>query len=105
MKSCHAAALAIVVWYLITPNRLPNSTQHDVRAPLSQWTKVENYATKDQCESAKALSIQTLNHPTNLGLDVAAQARKIGPAGMSEIRQALIASKCIATDDPRLKEK
>jgi hypothetical protein len=53
MKFRHAAALALVGWYLIAPNRLPNSTEHDVHAPLSQWTKLGKYATKDQCESLK----------------------------------------------------
>jgi hypothetical protein len=103
MKSHHAAALALVGWYLISPNRLPNSTEHDVHAPLSQWTKIDNYATRDQCESAKALSIQMIDHPTNLRPDAAAKARKIGPAGMNEIRQTVSGSKCIAKDDPRLK--
>ena len=93
MTSRRATALA-QVWYVIMPNRLPNSTEHDVHAPLSQWTKIENYATKDQCESAKPLSIQMINHPTNLGPVGAAKARKIGPAGMSEIRQTVSASEC-----------
>jgi hypothetical protein len=76
VKIHHAIALALVGWYLIMPNRLPNSTEHDVHAPLSQWTKIDNYATREQCESAKALSIQMINHPTNLGPDAAAKARK-----------------------------
>jgi hypothetical protein len=46
-----------------------------------------------------------INHPNNLSPDAAAKARKIGPAGMIEIRQTLSASMCIASDDPRLKEK
>jgi hypothetical protein len=97
MKSRHAAALALVVWYLMVPKA-------DLHAPLSQWSKVDSYDTRDLCESAKAFSIQMIDHPASLGPDIPARVHQIGPARMAEIVQQVNASRCIATDDPRLKE-
>jgi hypothetical protein len=93
-----AAALALVGWYLMIP------PQAAVHAPLSQWNRVESYATNDLCESAKDFSIQMINHPASLGPDVPARVHQIGPARMTEIRQQVSASQCIASDDPSLKE-
>jgi hypothetical protein len=104
MNLRHAAALMLVGWYLILPYRLPNSTKHDVSVSLSHLCKVANFPDRDRCESSRASAIQMIDHPDDLHPKIAAKMRQIGAAGMSEIRQTVSEGKCIASDDPRLKE-
>jgi hypothetical protein len=93
MTPRHAAALALVGWYLICPPRhspcrwavkmlrealgrpgICEKYAYDYGAPLSEWVPYEQHDTAGQCKQS------------------------IGTA--SEI-----ACKCIAADDPRLKKK
>jgi hypothetical protein len=92
MNLRHAAALALVGWYLMVP-----PTTHeilDIKAPLSQWVYEGAFDKADDCESARA------NGATSKG----------GP-GTSEqeiqsIRQMFARGQCVASDDcRRLKEK
>ncbi len=56
MKLQHAAALALVGWYLIRPP-LPHLNAHDshtdTAAPLSRWTVVRTFPTKKECETQR----------------------------------------------------
>ena len=92
MKLRHAAALALVVWYLLTPplhpcdgdppctyfETKPSSVHLDfnLKVPLRRWRKVGTFATQKECEAGRRAS------PPMRGL-----------------------AQCFATDDPRLKEK
>jgi len=71
MKPLHAAALALVGWYLMLP---PPHTEYaqsgqiiDVRAdneaPLSQWTIARSYDTAAQCMTEKDPRIAELPPP------------------------------------------
>ena len=80
MKLGHAAALALVGWYLMTPPALPyDPDKVDESAPLSRWDVQTKVDSKVQCEVEKARWTGT-------------------PFGR-------VAKLCIASDDPRLKEK
>jgi hypothetical protein len=72
MKARHAAALALVGWYLMLPPVISDGrTRKD--APLSRWYIFSSFETKEECE---------------------------------QVRQASTPSAiCVASDDPRLKEK
>jgi hypothetical protein len=72
MNPRHAAALALVGWYLMVPPVTSDGrTQKD--APLSRWYIASNFETKEECE---------------------------------QVRQASSGSAiCVASDDPRLKER
>ena len=90
MSFRHVAALALVSWYLMTPpsmrdRPLEEPSIPDLSAPLAQWTIVFSYDSSLDCESGRGL------------LMARAKSNK-------EKRFASDA-KCIATDDPRLKEK
>ena len=87
MKPAHAAALALVVWYLMLP---PSKTPKpdvptllapiffaDVSAPLSRWTKLGAFPTQQKCEAHRA----------------------------AEPRARRPVEQCARDDDPRLKEK
>jgi len=62
MKPRHAAALALVGWYLMFPPIDPESRfdptvseqQLDLKAPLHAWWIADTFDTSDQCKAAIA---------------------------------------------------
>ncbi len=104
MRLRHAAALALTGWYLMVPPPEPFYSTLDARAkePLSQWMRVGTYDTATECgaardqvkleatEAAGKYSLNQLNKPRTRDELIAAEAS---------------ATLCVATDDPRLKEK
>jgi hypothetical protein len=96
MKPRHAAALALVGWYLMIPPINRTTGQAETFAPLSSglWTMVEAYDTAEACEKSKRIMMDIVSHPDkhkDLDKDIE-KARSMAPF-----------VKCIATDDPRLK--
>jgi hypothetical protein len=91
MKPRHAATLALVGWYLLVPPVTDNE-EKGVRAgihnPISQWHVSASYDTAKECERSRAQHF-------NIGQE---QHR----AGHRAVASALMATSCIATDDPRL---
>src|SRR5580700_5233337 len=111
MNSRHAAALALVGWYLMTPPLGPTKCSSadpghanewagplsvqcqakiESQAPLRQWKRVpdsQEFEHKADCERA----ISNDCH------------REIEPDGTSSLEDELCNAECIATDDPRLK--
>jgi hypothetical protein len=76
----HAAALALVGWYLLVP---PHPTtdptkKSDPSAPLTAWTQIWVFDSASECQKA-AVKIHNDKEP------------------------ALNAAQCVSTDDPRLK--
>jgi len=100
MNLRHAAALALVGWYLMTP-LAQKSVKSEASAPISTWTIILSYDTAAACESDRARDLKAeMNQRFKevcaaIGID---NFRcKVAMAGATE--------QCIATDDPRLKEK
>jgi hypothetical protein len=91
MRFPHAAALALVGWYLMVPPFSAKDVSYD--KPLSDWQPVDNYSTKTECEEGKRVTVEKMTA-------FFAEAYKIPPTPKLK---ALQAGKCIATDDPRLK--
>jgi len=103
MKLRHAAALALVGWYLMTPPPLlplpaKGDPQPDLRAPLSEWHRPNwVFATEHECLAKQA------------------ELRKIWWTNVTDIPPEKITARqmtwwvknaqCIASDDPRLKSK
>jgi len=87
MKPRHAAALALVGWYLMIPPRSSGQKAVDSGAPLSKWTVSSAYDAAHECEGAKFLNREGHKQDTD------------------PLKAAFDAAQCIATDDPRLKEK
>ena len=108
MKSRHTAALALVGWYLMLP---PNKKDD---APLSEWTVSHSYASAEACQSAQnknrdqaAAELKTYDNMTDKqrrDLQHNQQAFDQETADSDSFDQAF-QSACIASDDPRLKEK
>ena len=93
MKLRHAATLALMGWYLMVPPLSGKNVFYD--KPLSDWQPVENYSTRTECEEGKRDTVQQMTA-------LLAEAWKMPPTPKIK---ALQAGKCIATHDPRLKEK
>ena len=91
MRFQHAAALALVGWYLMVPPFSGTNVSYD--KPLSDWQPVDKYSTKTECEEGKRVTVHQMTV-------LFAEAYKIPPTPKLK---ALEAGKCIATDDPRLK--
>jgi hypothetical protein len=93
MKPHHAAALALVDWYLMMPP-ISNGTP-EIAAPLSRWEIQSSYDTAVECQS-------------NLYL-VVKQALADLQKPMVQDKKSLVlqfsSATCVASDDPHLKEK
>ena len=88
MKIRHAAALALVGWYLmVTPPISITTMQADTQAVLSEWSISRSFDSADACEKAKSDFQKTSPKLVNNGVGISRFAS------------------CISTDDPRLKGK
>jgi hypothetical protein len=86
MKLCRVATLALVGWYLMVP--LPRSDS------LAKWDRYGSFDSAVECATARESAIRA-------GV---ADSKLMGLSS-EEVKRALLQSECIATDDPRLKEK
>ena len=84
MKPRHAAALALVGWYLMMPP-LGSDGRPDDSAPLPQWKIRGSFDTAAGCADALA--------------------EQLGRDFPEMVRQAIHASRCVSIDDPRLEGK
>jgi len=91
----HAAALALIGWYLMVP-LLPRLSEGEPYlgflplAPLSQWTIVDSFDSARGCSDAHVRLLRD----------------RVMKNVNDEIRiEQAYSARCIATDDPRLKEK
>jgi len=117
MKPRHAAALALVGWYLMVPpphtvlqgvgegapliarpagEEGPSIVQEEVevpnpKAPLSQWSKEASFDTAKECEAKRKANRRAY----------AGFYRGLRDYALT----AAVSAQCVATDDPRLKEK
>jgi len=105
MKTCHAAAVAIVAWYLMIPPIGANN-KVDVRAPLSQWRKGVKFDSQKECDESLKDAIQNPMTPDEYQAAAAATKKaRMHPLSKSEMKRRTAESKCVAEDDPRLKKK
>src|ERR1700722_13568390 len=114
MKPCHAAALALVGWFLMTP---PNTGMdppgsRDEGAPLSKWFFYNELKLNSKDDRAHAMEFQTAEQceekkeqrwpahpppiPPTVGGDVTRRVNRWREAGAKSRR--------VSSDDPRLKE-
>jgi hypothetical protein len=80
MNLRHAAALALVGWYLMVPSK------KDPNAPIRDWGHYGSYDTAKECGEEQEWLYQR---------------SKLANSKISENQAA--GSECIASDDPRLK--
>jgi hypothetical protein len=89
MNLRNAAALALVGWFLIVPLR-PN----DPSEPVSHWYQSpETFNTGDDCEHLREYDVGLF------------YGKPLHDPAIREHVLSLQRARCIASDDPRLKEK
>ena len=108
MKPRHAAALALVVWYLMMPPTVTmNSNGPDLSAPLSKWVTGEEMNTLSMCEKKRKKNIFLEHNPYFLFQQYTDAEKSARPKGyvfnIAKIQEFADTQKCIASDDPRLK--
>jgi len=128
MKLCHAASIALVGWYLMSPPPQPDPAtgfpngQPNLLAPFEYWDNEGSFDSAQGCNSKLESDIRLL-------MQIEANIRKEHQSEQQELAEeekmdqaaklprgwhhgmrhygltAAMSAKCIATDDPRLKEK
>jgi hypothetical protein len=96
MNLRHAAALALVGWYLMVPPVVceKGKCTAELNAPFSQWHRSRKSAgSESNCEEARPRVRAAVDKAIK---DVSARP---------EFDKALTAGLCVSSDDPRLKEK
>jgi hypothetical protein len=107
MNLRHAAALALVGWYLMSP---PIGTNREFlyQAPLHNWHVAKPFDSAKECETYLQGLIDLASHSqVNMGdhtVDLDALIRQSGST-RERVLIGLQYEQCVATDDPRLKEK
>jgi hypothetical protein len=97
MKPRHAAALVLLAWYLMVPPPLHHGNPPvDLEAPLSKWRLFSMHDSAAECEKGlvafyKLAKAELIANPADEGDRV-------------QFYQ-LESLQCVASDDPRLKEK
>jgi hypothetical protein len=97
MNLRHAAALALVGWYLMYPPTTPRPDHRNLTdAPLAEWKSGKSFDTAKECEAARLRvkkSAKELEDAT------------VGDAVFHNLAENIASAQCIDSDDPRLKEK
>jgi hypothetical protein len=107
MNLRHAAALAVVGWYLMVPPERyferrfePNSSRMLIPPPFDRtWRVKVIFNSANDCEVARE------KHETDVALAVKSAIPKRYEAHPNQSSPIDDGALCIATDDPRLKEK
>jgi hypothetical protein len=117
----HAAALALVGWYLVTPHTFPNSREPNLSMPLSQWSRIGPVPSKSDCEARLSASMRKNDDPAEREKfkkeylpALRAEVQREWPnqkvpdnyfdkGYFDDLDRYLKLSQCIASDDPRLK--
>jgi hypothetical protein len=92
----HAAAVALVGWYLIIPRYDLAGLVLD-KAPLSTWKIYNEYNSPPQCESVR----QQMSQIAQDFIDD--QEKRAETVDMLSQAEVMLSARCIAKDDPRLK--
>jgi|SRR5208282_15502 len=107
MNLRHTAALALVGWYLLVPPfirvrpdpRDPSRDRvvPDSDAPLSRWFWSGSFDSADACQRSQEKEIAKTQRRNSLSSSPNEMDRNV--------EMAFLKARCIAADDPRLKEK
>ena len=104
-------AVALVDWYLMVPPDATVPHAVDSSAPTSRWSFVTKFDNADSCKQA-VTALQTKNDDTILALTLDPtgflmrfQKRQGSDPDSERARARVNAAACIATDDPRLKQR
>jgi hypothetical protein len=98
MKLRHAAALVLCGWYLMMPPALPSPLRPHSAASLSTWGLVGSFDSAEACQRALSKKLDEEEDRFQSEYPHPSEFEKFALAERAQ-------SECVATDDPRLKEK
>ena len=102
MKPRHAAALALVYWWLMLPPLVGNDPgRSDATRLLIEWSRGAFYGTQSQCEAARTKLSNIVKDPQKRQIHFPAGSRHAAMFRYDRVMSAI----CVADDDPRLKSK
>jgi hypothetical protein len=96
MNPHHAAALTLVGWYLMVPPYSEKPIPPTNLPPLSKWSVYRRYNAPDECRYARSAIADGFleDAPPDF-------LQRFG----NNFKSTFVRARCVATDDPRLKEK
>jgi hypothetical protein len=102
----HAAALALVGWYLMVPPIASNG-RVDANVSLRKWWKFEIFDSAQEC---RATLLEMKGSPVTdaqweASRRAALELRNTPTLNRAELKKRLSELLCVQDDDPRLKEK
>jgi hypothetical protein len=95
MRVRHAAAFALVGWYLLTPPMSPDAKKIDSDQPLSKWNHSASFDLAKECEATRINLYQSAMKDL---------PKKSGDPLGGLMLIAEMSAECIQADDPRLKQ-
>jgi hypothetical protein len=98
----HAAALALVVWYLMLPPG--DGAEVTIHAPLSRW-KIDGSYDSARKGQKQIDILKTFPLAPGQNLDRTARSADPNVGQTYAIERELWNGVCVSTDDPRLKSK
>jgi hypothetical protein len=105
MNPRHAAALALVGWYLMVPRSFPDNPLPQWKAPISEWDRYGDFASKAKCEAKKAKMTEQARNLKVCTELIAKTQREAAEASddmpCERIEEYMDISQCVASDDPR----
>ena len=118
MNLRHAAALALMGWYLMIPPVEIATGRYVEEAPIAEWGRLAEYGTLAQCQNRwqadiryywRGLHEPKLSDQEVQQLDAWLDSKNGLPPGTTSktdahMFQGYVSRRCIASDDPRLKE-
>jgi hypothetical protein len=108
IKPRHAAALALVGWYLMAPPIAHDSQGHATGKvlnwlPLSSWEQISSFDTAKACEDYQSNQVMTTASAVTAAKKRAQTTQQLRNIDADWGQTDL--AKCVASDDPRLKSK
>lgn len=100
MKRRHAAALALVGWYLMTAPVSDHGAIVDQDAPLSEWSKAQLFDTESACEAERQQAITDSQEAAALVPD--SDVDKDDKQEATDTVHQTIVSRCVDSNDPAL---
>ena len=114
VKTRHAAALALVGWYLmLPPTDGPGLFGVNPDAPIARWEIQTGFDTARECEHEKGADLNyrlvvhskpELKHMADV-MDGNVPPKDKVESDLAQMFDREVFEKCVASDDPRLKEK
>jgi hypothetical protein len=98
MKPRHAAALALVGWYLMVPPLVNAPYKIDMEAPLTSWKLYQTLDTAEECNKALLSAQAKYKHTASAPIG---SIKK----GTRAFALQMTFAQCVSSDDPGLKAK